>query len=134
MATNKSPFDILGVNRFSTQKEIRRRYLALCKKHHPDVAILNNKHARSVVDFTEITVAYQQLIYPEKYHANATVNTGVRWEEARQKAIDTKIWTRNSYFIGFGIALGMIAYLSWDRLTTLDKKRTLLPHERKRQI
>lgn len=122
---NKSPFDILGVDRFSTQKEIRRRYLELCKKHHPDVS--NNKQ----VDFREITVAYE-LLTNHKKNNHIVASGGVNWEEAKQRSINTRLWTRNSYFVGFAIASLMIIYLSNGKRE--DKRRALLPHERNRQI
>jgi DnaJ-class molecular chaperone len=123
---NKSPFDILGVGRFSTQKEIRRRYLELCKKYHPDVT-LNHQ-----VDFREITVAYE-LLTNHKKNNHIIASGGVNWEEAKQKSINTRLWTRNSYFVGFSIATFMILYLSVDKLKNSERERTLLPHERKRQ-
>lgn len=123
---NKSPFDILGVGRFSTQKEIRRRYLELCKKYHPDVT-LNHQ-----VDFREITVAYE-LLTNHKKNNHIIASGGVNWEEAKQKSINTRLWTRNSYFVGFSIATVLILYLSMDKLKqNNDSERTLLPHERKR--
>ncbi|KAI7873471.1 DnaJ domain-containing protein, partial [Mucor mucedo] len=67
------PYDILGVGRYTTQKEIRRRYLELCKKHHPDVA-----SGGKGVDFREITVAYEQLTNSKKN--NQTSPGGVNWE------------------------------------------------------
>ncbi|KAI9360084.1 hypothetical protein BD770DRAFT_384837 [Pilaira anomala] len=116
---NKSPFDILGVNRFSTQKEIRRRYLDLCKKHHPDVS--TNKS----IDFTEITVAYESLTNSKK---NNHINQqGVNWEQVRKSSINTRTWTRNSYIFGFGLTLFTIIYLSPDQK---KPSSVLLPHER----
>lgn len=122
----KSPYDILGVGRFNTQKEIRRRYLELCKKYHPDVS--NNKS----IDFREITTAYE-LLTNSKKNNNIIASGGVDWEQVKQRSIDTRIWTRNSYLIGFTITSFMIIYLSYDKFFEKDQKRTLLPHERKRK-
>lgn len=124
---NKSPFDILGVGRFSTQKEIRRRYLELCKKYHPDVAAINNTQ----IDFREITVAYE-LLTNHKKNNHVIASGGVNWEEAKQRSINTRLWTRNSYLVGFTIASCMILYLSFDKLNNQQRERTLLPHERRR--
>ncbi|KAG2236810.1 hypothetical protein INT48_006994 [Thamnidium elegans] len=115
---NKSPFDILGVNRFSTQKEIRRRYLDLCKKHHPDVS--TNK----TIDFREITVAYELLTNSKKNNNT----TGVNWEQVQKTSINTRTWTRNSYFLGFGLTAIMILYLTSGKAPP----QALLPHERTR--
>lgn len=119
---NKSPYDILGVSRYSTQKEIRRCYLELCKKHHPDVS---NK---SEIDFREITVAYEQLTNSKKN--NQTSPGGVNWEKVHQSSIKTQKWTRNSYWAGFTITSLTFLYLSYDKFFQTDQKRTLLPHER----
>lgn len=121
---NKSPYDILGVGRFNTQKEIRRRYLELCKKHHPDVS--NNK----AIDFREITVAYE-LLTNSKKNNNLIASGGVDWEQVKKRSINTRIWTRNSYIAGFSITAFTVIYLSYDKFFEQDQKRTLLPHERK---
>jgi hypothetical protein len=122
----KSPFDILGVGQYSTQKEIRRAYLELCKKHHPDIAAST---ATATVDFREITVAYELLSNSKKNNRAVASAGGVDWEQVKQRNINTKIWTRNSYFIGFGITALMIIYLSLDK-NKRDKTRIILPHER----
>lgn len=114
---NKSPFDILGVNRFSTQKEIRRRYLELCKKHHPDVS--TNK----MIDFREITVAYELLTNSKKNNNTSAVN----WEHVQKTNMNTRTWTRNSYFLGFGLTALMVLYLTNSGKT---RPQVLLPHER----
>ncbi|GAA5813774.1 hypothetical protein MFLAVUS_007261 [Mucor flavus] len=116
---NKSPFDILGVNRFSTQKEIRRRYLELCKKHHPDVS--TNK----MIDFREITVAYELLTNSKKNNNTSAVN----WEHVQKTSMNTRTWTRNSYFLGFGLTALMVLYLTTSGKT---QPQVLLPHERTR--
>ncbi|CAO3659055.1 unnamed protein product [Rhizopus microsporus] len=45
---DKSPYEILGVGRYSTQKEIRKRYLELCKIYHPDVSKLKDTTASNL--------------------------------------------------------------------------------------
>jgi hypothetical protein len=100
---SKTPYEVLGVSRSSTQKEIRRRYLELCKKHHPDVA------AKGGLDFTEVTAAYeflsnkrtlQRMQHQPRYHDSASVH---------YKPIDTKVWTRRSLIVGLGFA-ALMAY------------------------
>lgn len=119
---NKSPYEVLGLGRYTTQKEIRRRYLELCKKHHPDVST-------SKVDFREITVAYEQLTNSKK---NNQTSAGVDWEQVKQRTLKTQVWTRNSYLAGFAITALTLVYLSHDKfLGQEDRKRTLLPHEKK---
>ncbi|KAI8877383.1 DnaJ-domain-containing protein [Backusella circina FSU 941] len=107
---SKTPYEVLGVGRYSSQKEIRQRYLELCKKHHPDVASKG-----SMMNFTEITTAYEflsnkrtlQRIQQQqpRYH-NST--------SAHFKPIDTKVWTRRSLIIGLGFAAFMAYSFSAD--------------------
>lgn len=108
----RSPFDILGVGQYSSQKEIRRAYLDLCKKYHPDVlASCSTTATAGAVDFREITVAYELLSNSKKN--NRIINSGgMDWEAVKKKNINTKVWTRNSYFIGLSMAALTILYLT----------------------
>ena len=53
----KSPYDILGVSPSASRDEIKRAYIKLCKKYHPDVN--HDKDAES--KFKEIQEAYEIL-------------------------------------------------------------------------
>jgi hypothetical protein len=106
----KDPYEVLGVGRFTTQKEIRKRYLQLCKKHHPDVAV------GKAVDFTDITVAYEMLINKEKM--TITSNNS-------KPSINTSLWTKRSYFAGFAIVAFTLVYF-YEKPS--DKSSNIIPH------
>ena len=54
----KNPYDLLGVKKSATDKEIRSAYRKLAKKLHPDV---NPDDAASAERFKEVTAAYNLL-------------------------------------------------------------------------
>ena len=56
--THKNPYDLLGVKKTATDKEIRSAYRKLAKKLHPDV---NPDDAASAERFKEVTAAYNLL-------------------------------------------------------------------------
>ncbi|KAI8647493.1 DnaJ domain-containing protein [Parasitella parasitica] len=113
----RSPYEILGVGRFTTQKEIRKRYLQLCKTHHPDVS------ANSSVDFREITVAYEMLANNKHQQA-----LDIKHHSNHRSPIDTKLWTKRSYL--FGVAL--VAFTFMYAYEGKSSPRVLLPHEKRK--
>jgi len=55
-------YDILGVPRGASQKEIKEKYLKLCKIYHPDISIDSNlSKDEKVKKFQKINEAYQCL-------------------------------------------------------------------------
>ena len=58
----KNPYKILGVEKNASQKEIKKAYRDLAKKHHPDTADKSESDDR----FKEISSAYSILSDPEK--------------------------------------------------------------------
>lgn len=58
----KDYYEILGVNKNSSQDEIKKAFRNLARKHHPDV----NKESGSSEKFKEINEAYQILGDPNK--------------------------------------------------------------------
>ncbi|KAI8993749.1 hypothetical protein BDB01DRAFT_777420 [Pilobolus umbonatus] len=112
----KTAYDILGVGRFTTKQEVRRRYLELCKKHHPDVA-----HQTGGIDIRDITSAYECLT-----NKNITSVNSHHWEYESKKRINTQLWTRRSTLLGLGMMTFIVIYLSYDRPTS----HRILPHER----
>lgn len=54
-----NPFNVLGVSRDATKDEIRERYLALAKQHHPDAS------SEGGLTFARISAAYHALIDPD---------------------------------------------------------------------
>ncbi|MGN6102185.1 MAG: DnaJ C-terminal domain-containing protein [Devosia sp.] len=61
MAAN--PYEVLGVKRDASQKEIQRAYRQLAKKSHPD---LHPGDAEAEQKFKELTAAYELIGDPEK--------------------------------------------------------------------
>jgi preprotein translocase subunit Sec63 len=100
----KSPYEILGVERYSTQKQIKRRYIELCKVYHPDVSKIKDttKH------FTDIKYAYEILT-----HKTIPRQPFIR-QQPPMTTIDTRLWTRRSLLAGFGLMTYVVVYLSMD--------------------
>ncbi|NCO37941.1 MAG: molecular chaperone DnaJ [Armatimonadetes bacterium CG_4_10_14_3_um_filter_66_18] len=64
MATaTKDYYDVLGVSRDATQKDIGRAFRKLAKKHHPDA---NRGDSKAAQRFKEVNEAHQALKDPEK--------------------------------------------------------------------
>jgi DnaJ-class molecular chaperone with C-terminal Zn finger domain len=61
--TSKDYYQILGVGRTATEKEIKQAYRRLARKHHPD---LNPGDKSAEAKFKEINAAYEVLSDPEK--------------------------------------------------------------------
>ncbi|AWX69243.1 molecular chaperone DnaJ [[Mycoplasma] anseris] len=55
-------YEVLGINKNATEKEIKSAYRKLAMKYHPD----RNKEADAEEKFKEATEAYEVLIDPEK--------------------------------------------------------------------
>ncbi|KAI9478348.1 MAG: hypothetical protein EXX96DRAFT_619280 [Benjaminiella poitrasii] len=100
----RTPYEILGVGSYSTQKEIRNRYLELCKTHHPDIS------KNSKVDFTEITVAYDMLTRKKRYQHRQHHHPA-----ATTVMIDTKLWTRRTYLAGLGLVFLTFFYFHQEK-------------------
>lgn len=113
----RSPYDILGVGRFTTQKEIRKRYLQLCKTYHPDISTNKN------VDFREITVAYEILANNKHQQALEIKN-----HNYNHKPINTSLWTKRSYIFGFALVAFTFIYSYEGKAPP----RALLPHEKRK--
>lgn len=77
----KDYYDILGVSRSATDKDIKQAYRKLARKHHPDV---NPGNKGSEQKFKEINRAYEVLSDPEK--RKKYDRFGENWERAEQMA------------------------------------------------
>ena len=77
----KDYYQILGVNRNASDKEIKHAYRRLARKHHPD---LNPDDKSAEARFKEINAAYQVLSDAEK--RKKYDQFGDRWEYADQFA------------------------------------------------
>lgn len=78
---NKDYYQILGVNRNASEKEIKQAYRRLARKHHPD---LNPGDKSAEARFKEMNAAYEVLSNPEK--RKKYDQFGDQWEYADQFA------------------------------------------------
>jgi molecular chaperone DnaJ len=77
----KDYYQILGVSRNASEKEIKQAYRRLARKHHPD---LNPNDKSAEAKFKEINAAYEVLSNPEK--RKKYDQFGEQWEYAEQFA------------------------------------------------
>jgi len=77
----KDYYQILGVNRNASEKEIKQAYRRLARKHHPD---LNPDDKSAEAKFKEINAVYEVLSDPEK--RKKYDKFGDQWEYAEQFA------------------------------------------------
>src|SRR5215207_5890503 len=89
----KDYYEVLGVSRTASEKEIRSAYRRLARKHHPD---LNPGDKAAEAKFKEIGEAYEVLSDTEKRQKYDRY--GHRWEQAEA----AEAAARQSGFSGFG--------------------------------
>ncbi len=65
MSTNKDYYKILGVEKNSSQEDLKKAYRKLAREHHPDVVAEKDK-VEAEKRFKEINEAYRILSDPEK--------------------------------------------------------------------
>jgi len=78
---NKDYYQILGVGRGASEREIKQAYRRLARKHHPDV---NPGDKSAEAKFKEINAGYEVLSNPEK--RKKYDQFGDQWEYAEQFA------------------------------------------------
>ncbi|MDH7569932.1 MAG: J domain-containing protein [Armatimonadota bacterium] len=79
MARFRDYYDVLGVKRDASAKEIKQAYRRLARKYHPDV---NPGDPTAAEKFKELSEAYEVLSDPEK--RSAYDRFGAQWKQAQQ--------------------------------------------------
>lgn len=74
-------YEILGLSRDATEKEIKTAYRKLARKHHPDLHAADEK-AAAEEKFKQINEAYEVLIDPEKRQKYD--HLGQNWQAGEQ--------------------------------------------------
>ena len=78
---SKNYYQILGIKKDATEKELKQAYRRLARKHHPD---LNPNDKSAEAKFKEMNAAYEVLSDPEKRRKYDQF--GDKWEYAEQFA------------------------------------------------
>ena len=76
-------YEVMGLSRTCSQKEIRDKYVELCKLHHPDIAKDEKQADEKKRKFQEINEAYTQLM---KVHTSG----GGRSQQQQQSKPESK--------------------------------------------
>jgi DnaJ-class molecular chaperone len=93
----KSFYDVLGVPKGASEKEVRSAYRKLARKHHPDV---NPGDKGAETKFKEINTAYEVLSDADK--RKKYDKYGDRWEYADQIEEAQKSRSGSRYYSGSG--------------------------------
>ncbi|KAI8059603.1 hypothetical protein BC940DRAFT_313308 [Gongronella butleri] len=110
----KNPYQVLGVGRYATKKQIKQRYVQLCKQHHPDLAA-RQAHGTSggtqggASDITEIIQAYEQLTK----HRH-TVMEPRQSPFYQHNETNTKKHTQYSLLAGLALMVSVVAYITYE--------------------
>ena len=113
MESQQTFYDILGVDRDASEKEIREAYLRIAKQHHPDAKSAEEIEALEIQErdlsqtriFKMVTFAYQTLKDPEmrrKY--DQTLGPSLKdWDESTKDSLEemlsmADLKTRNRAF------------------------------------
>merc|ERR1712079_312660 len=90
----KRDYEILGVSRDASDKEIKEAFYKLAKKYHPD----NNKSDKDAVKkFQEISSAYECLISNKEFLKNPDFAGGKEQNSSSQENTQTSERYRKSY-------------------------------------
>ena len=137
MEFSKDLYKILGVVRNATPREIKKAYLDLARKHHPD---MNHGSKESHKRFVEVGKAYEILSDPEKRSQydtyGSTADYGFQrytqnYEEVVRRYKEQFYRESWSSFVSQMDRLTRIIYAGFDPEVEISKKRT---HTSKSQI
>lgn len=87
----KDHYDVLGVDRNSSMRQIKTAYIALSKKYHPDI---NPGNPELKARFLEIQEAYDALNSPQKRKLYDSAST--RWSVEELRAQQYRDFVNNS--------------------------------------
>jgi curved DNA-binding protein CbpA len=82
-------YTVLGVNKNATKEEIRKAYLALAKKFHPDKFTNKEESQKMQEQFSKIAIAYKVLLDDEKRSEYDKQLSSVSYREKKEKAPKT---------------------------------------------
>ena len=108
----KNYYDILGVKRDVTEKEIKRTYRRLARQHHPDV---NPGDKSAEAKFKQINEAYEVLSDKEKRQKYDKY--GDQWQHADQFE---KASQQQAHYRNFGRGSGSNLHFTMDDIGGLD--------------
>ncbi len=79
-------YTILGINKNATKEEIRKAYLALAKKYHPDKSTDAQEAQEMKEQFSKIAIAYKVLLDDDKRSEYDKQLSSVSYREKKEKA------------------------------------------------
>jgi hypothetical protein len=103
-SASASPYEILGVEPWSEQDDIKRAFRALCLKWHPDH---NQDDPEAVTRFRQIKAAYDMVNDPAASHGWSPPDGVNVWEEPGP-CEEQKTWSRLRHLAPLGLVVGLL--------------------------
>ncbi|ORX58963.1 hypothetical protein DM01DRAFT_1333563 [Hesseltinella vesiculosa] len=105
----KNPYQVLGIGRYASQKEIKKQYLSLVKRHHPDV-IGHQQQQTTKYSIADINRAYE-LLTKHKNQVQQMDRPSPFYEHTEK---DTKRYTHYSLLAGLALMASVVAYIVYE--------------------